>query len=476
MCAVSTPELEKASAVTGSRDSSKCAVCAGVLTLDQVILSGSDQAAAELASKDQEQGNPKDATAYNSIHAGVNGVHQTTEKVRDENAGNTAAVHLTSSSATQKGVAWPCNLQNDDSSNEDSLGSKPIENSAADYVWNNLANELKEQGVSELTFKPDDGSNNAEQDGLDKPEAGMWENAAEKDDGGVDANFGGVDESNIVGGEPDNSVDAGFELIGKRVRELPVEGSLPRKGLVFLAVGGTFAVAFDDLNWRSFPVDGYATSFEVVPDLDDAGEDAVRSVLLGRKGALNMACGYLLHSSSAATKPTAHGWEVYQKYKPAPIDRCPKRFAKPPLDIPLARGDAVLVKPPFVCLSGGKAGVDPASTFTGRVVSVLIGGTWNQSNQHTDKRRWVLVDHGADFYILPLESVSVGDPAKLSKAATPATELDNFVQKLVTERSTGSVNNLYQAARNAAALRQRIAKAEEDGARDGLRPRAEKPL
>eukprot|EP00965_Chrysotila_dentata_P115716 3824257-Pleurochrysis_carterae.AAC.1 len=35
MCAVSTPELEKASAAEGNANATMCAVCAAVLTLDQ---------------------------------------------------------------------------------------------------------------------------------------------------------------------------------------------------------------------------------------------------------------------------------------------------------------------------------------------------------------------------------------------------------------------------------------------------------
>eukprot|EP00965_Chrysotila_dentata_P024816 822698-Pleurochrysis_carterae.AAC.4 len=49
MCAIGTPELETASAVPNG-DSTLCAVCAGVLTLDDVTLIGTDKAAAKLAS------------------------------------------------------------------------------------------------------------------------------------------------------------------------------------------------------------------------------------------------------------------------------------------------------------------------------------------------------------------------------------------------------------------------------------------
>eukprot|EP00965_Chrysotila_dentata_P051329 1702308-Pleurochrysis_carterae.AAC.1 len=50
MCAVSQPHLEKASAVSGSSNDSLCAVCAGVLTLEQVSLITTNQAASKLAS------------------------------------------------------------------------------------------------------------------------------------------------------------------------------------------------------------------------------------------------------------------------------------------------------------------------------------------------------------------------------------------------------------------------------------------
>eukprot|EP00965_Chrysotila_dentata_P046182 1535094-Pleurochrysis_carterae.AAC.1 len=60
MCANSTPELEKASSVANST-ATLCAVCAGVLSLDDVTLLGSDQAAAKLAAT--ESGVPALATA-----------------------------------------------------------------------------------------------------------------------------------------------------------------------------------------------------------------------------------------------------------------------------------------------------------------------------------------------------------------------------------------------------------------------------
>eukprot|EP00965_Chrysotila_dentata_P193587 6175861-Pleurochrysis_carterae.AAC.1 len=49
MCAVSSPEFEKKSAVEGRSNDSLCAVCAGILTIDEVTMLNSDQAAAKFA-------------------------------------------------------------------------------------------------------------------------------------------------------------------------------------------------------------------------------------------------------------------------------------------------------------------------------------------------------------------------------------------------------------------------------------------
>eukprot|EP00965_Chrysotila_dentata_P053348 1770405-Pleurochrysis_carterae.AAC.1 len=57
MCAVSKPAFEKASSVPNTTFT-KCAVCAGILTTEQVTLIGSDQAAAKLSF---EEGNGAEA-------------------------------------------------------------------------------------------------------------------------------------------------------------------------------------------------------------------------------------------------------------------------------------------------------------------------------------------------------------------------------------------------------------------------------
>eukprot|EP00965_Chrysotila_dentata_P035032 1165755-Pleurochrysis_carterae.AAC.1 len=58
------------------------------------------------------------------------------------------------------------------------------------------------------------------------------------------------------------------------------------------------------------------------------------------------------------------GWEIFSSYQPAPIERCPARYATPPLEFELDYGDPVKVTHPFVSLSGSKVGVDPSATFT----------------------------------------------------------------------------------------------------------------
>eukprot|EP00965_Chrysotila_dentata_P025694 853666-Pleurochrysis_carterae.AAC.1 len=90
------------------------------------------------------------------------------------------------------------------------------------------------------------------------------------------------------------------------------------------------------------------------------------------------------------------GWEVYNAYNPAPIERCPARYATPLLSICLCMGKTVHITQPFVSLLGSKVGFNPSTPSAAQVVCLLLGGTWNSTNQHADKRRWVLVEHGGD--------------------------------------------------------------------------------
>eukprot|EP00965_Chrysotila_dentata_P237517 6201955-Pleurochrysis_carterae.AAC.1 len=67
MCAVSTAELEAKSRVSDTSTKTLCAVCAGVLTIDQVLLIGSDRAAAKFAAKELSE-----AQAQASVDKPVN--------------------------------------------------------------------------------------------------------------------------------------------------------------------------------------------------------------------------------------------------------------------------------------------------------------------------------------------------------------------------------------------------------------------
>eukprot|EP00965_Chrysotila_dentata_P089384 2951532-Pleurochrysis_carterae.AAC.1 len=67
---------------------------------------------------------------------------------------------------------------------------------------------------------------------------------------------------------------------------------VPRKGLIFMETDKFFGVAFDDLNWKSYPANKFAEEFCVISGVTEMDPDSVRSVLLGRKGALNLPSGF----------------------------------------------------------------------------------------------------------------------------------------------------------------------------------------
>eukprot|EP00965_Chrysotila_dentata_P193064 6175521-Pleurochrysis_carterae.AAC.1 len=80
MCAVSEPKLEKASAVPHTSET-KCAVCADVLTLDQVILGDSDKAAAHYA---DEQKSNTDVPAVSNEMLGDGSISKSDDDVAGE--------------------------------------------------------------------------------------------------------------------------------------------------------------------------------------------------------------------------------------------------------------------------------------------------------------------------------------------------------------------------------------------------------
>eukprot|EP00965_Chrysotila_dentata_P222548 6193048-Pleurochrysis_carterae.AAC.1 len=233
-------------------------------------------------------------------------------------------------------------------------------------------------------------------------------------------------------------------LVGQRVREYCALDEHPRTGLVFIETSEEFAVAFDgDGSWRSYDDAFFAATFEAIPVNENRHECSVRSVLLGRKGPLFLACGFLQLHCPLARKATKNGWECFEKYTPAPFESCPARYAEPPLPMELRFGSAVVIKPPFISLSGSKVGVNPMADFTGRVVAVLLGGSWNHTKQHMDKRRWVLVEHHGGFYLSPLnkDNMSAGNPAELPAETLSDEDYKQQLEKLVLDRTQASVKS-----------------------------------
>eukprot|EP00965_Chrysotila_dentata_P212476 6187064-Pleurochrysis_carterae.AAC.1 len=221
----------------------------------------------------------------------------------------------------------------------------------------------------------------------------------------VERSMGAQGDTSGSSSENVEPMSAAPALVGQRVRE---KSACARHGIIFSENVNHFAVAFDDLNWRSYPSDKFIDEFAILVDEDDGGYcDAVRSVLLERKGNLNLACGFYLGSSAKAAKPTANGWEVFEKYMPAPYERCPTRYADPALDFTLQFGDVLDVKPPFASPGGGKVGMELHMSFSARVVCLLLGGNWNSTKKHLDKRRWVLVERDEHFYFLPLDNAAL---------------------------------------------------------------------
>eukprot|EP00965_Chrysotila_dentata_P262697 6214646-Pleurochrysis_carterae.AAC.1 len=85
MCAVSTPELERKSAVEGRSTDTLCAVCAGVFTIDEITMLDSDQAAAKFAA-DQRSEHEVSATSDASKSISARGSAATQEKTGEADA------------------------------------------------------------------------------------------------------------------------------------------------------------------------------------------------------------------------------------------------------------------------------------------------------------------------------------------------------------------------------------------------------
>eukprot|EP00965_Chrysotila_dentata_P216627 6189481-Pleurochrysis_carterae.AAC.4 len=129
--------------------------------------------------------------------------------------------------------------------------------------------------------------------------------------------------------------------------------------------------------------------------------------------------------------------------------------------------------------------MDAHVAFNARVVRVLLGGNWNSSKKHLDKRRWVLCERDELFYFMPFDNVDEEDlqlPPLPSAKWSPA-ECQQNMHKMLAHRNPGWVNNTYQTARNAASLRARMSSfngtleaaplnVEDPLLRPGLRPRS----
>eukprot|EP00965_Chrysotila_dentata_P126125 4168650-Pleurochrysis_carterae.AAC.1 len=112
-----------------------------------------------------------------------------------------------------------------------------------------------------------------------------------------------------------------------------------QNGLVYSELAEQLAVAFDNGNWQWVRPGEFNDKFEALPEESDAtGCDAIRAVLIGKKGPLSLCSGFLVSRDTSSCKPTPQGWEAFDVYCPAPIDSCPASYATPPVDFRLAIG------------------------------------------------------------------------------------------------------------------------------------------
>eukprot|EP00965_Chrysotila_dentata_P231975 6198682-Pleurochrysis_carterae.AAC.1 len=296
MCAVSEPRLQKASAVPNST-STLCAVCANILTLAQVTMTCTDAAAAKLVAQSESNGVTSATADDNCVAQGAE--QQVTKPTAPSNAAieigvsaveatamDLSANRLDETKASHRGVESnnsSCDLPKPDvfiMADEDPPQSE-LAPSPAPAVCSNPTNSAA--GV--VSYTVNDGASSV---AAEEPQNEQEQAANASNDGG-----------HRPVEPPIQPQDAAAEmgLAGCRVRETPADPNLlPRKGVVYMQVGSKFSVAFDDYNWRSYPVDKFSEEFVVITadDNQDMGTVSVRSVLVGRKGSLNLPSGYLL--------------------------------------------------------------------------------------------------------------------------------------------------------------------------------------
>eukprot|EP00965_Chrysotila_dentata_P240191 6203570-Pleurochrysis_carterae.AAC.1 len=292
MCAVSTAELEAKSRVSDASTETLCAVCAGVLTIDQVLLIGTDQAAAKFAAKELSE-----AQAQRSVDKPVN--------AKDESNAMTQAPGIEAADRTMQTAASSGSAQNVQAADP---GSKPADN-----------NSMPTPGVSSVSTLPaatDDASADTvsvpkPDDTSDKPleataatsdAAVVPEPLADEPSNGGNDSISTTDLDGGANGEAAASTvevgrteAEGGKLVGLRVREVGGMHDEPRHGLFFMANAKHFVVAFDDLSWRKYNGEDFLSEFTCVTDDTDVSGPAVHAVLLGRKGNLNLASAFLLN-------------------------------------------------------------------------------------------------------------------------------------------------------------------------------------
>eukprot|EP00965_Chrysotila_dentata_P214999 6188504-Pleurochrysis_carterae.AAC.1 len=82
------------------------------------------------------------------------------------------------------------------------------------------------------------------------------------------------------------------------------------------------------------------------------------------------------------------------------------------------------------------------------VVCPLLGGSWNSTRKHLDKRRWVLLEHEEHFYLCPLNTkrLKPGSVVDLPERGATMEACKGFAHQLVQDRTPAGVNSLYQWA------------------------------
>jgi len=186
-------------------------------------------------------------------------------------------------------------------------------------------------------------------------------------------------------------------------------------GVIFKMTDDLVCIAFDNKDWAALSPEQFRT--DSYPELLAPADNAIVSVLRDRidNGPKSLPSGFLLGEFFEHL-----GWNLYYRYEPAPscAPHCERRYADPPIAMPIQCGDGVEVDSDaaFIPMSSARPGprnhipCTAPFTFSGIILSPSVQRSMRGGA--AGRRRWaVLLSSESTFFLVNLVSLKSASSA-----------------------------------------------------------------